>query len=136
MVKKRMKIIPKKYKKKKTSTLTMGNLYDINKNLIKDNVSPLTEEKLAEKRQIILDFLNEMYYMLLCHDRRDYTVFRINESKEECVKILIDECLKNRGEILSIEPTENKDAFEIWIKIENEVFCYYFFPYSQAIIEC
>lgn len=131
-----MKIMPKKYKKKKTSTLTMGNLYDINKNLIKDNVSPLTEEKLAEKRQIILDFLNEMYYMLLCHDRRDYTVFRIKESKEECVKILIDECLKNRGEILSIEPTENKDAFEIWIKIENEVFCYYFFPYSQAIIEC
>ena len=131
-----MKIMPKKYKKKKTSTLTMGNLYDINKNLIKDNVSPLTEEKLAEKRQIILDFLNEMYYMLLCHDRRDYTVFRIKESKEECAKILIDECLKNRGEILSIEPTENKDAFEIWIKIENEVFCYYFFPYSQAIIEC
>ena len=131
-----MKIMPKKYKKKKTSTLTMGNLYDINKNLIKDNVSPLTEEKLAEKRQIILDFLNEMYYMLLCHDRRDYTVFRIKESKEECVKILIDECLKNRGEILSIEPTENKDAFEIWIKIEDEVFCYYFFPYSQAIIEC
>lgn len=131
-----MKIMPKKYKKKKTSTLTMGSLYDINKNLIKDNVSPLTEEKLAEKRQIILDFLNEMYYMLLCHDRRDYTVFRINESKEECVKILIDECLKNRGEILSIEPTENKDAFEIWIKIEDEVFCYYFFPYSQAIIEC
>ena len=136
MVKKKMKIMPKKYKKKKTSTLTMGNLYDINKNLIKDNVSPLTEEKLAEKRQIILDFLNEMYYMLLCHDRRDYTVFRIKESKEECVKILIDECLKNRGEILSIEPTENKDAFEIWIKIENEAFCYYFFPYSQAIIEC
>ena len=136
MVKKKMKIMPKKYKKKKTSTLTMGNLYDINKNLIKDNVSPLTEEKLAEKRQIILDFLNEMYYMLLCHDRRDYTVFRIKESKEECVKILIDECLKNRGEILSIEPTENKDAFEIWIKIEDEVFCYYFFPYSQAIIEC
>ena len=131
-----MKIIPKKYKKKKTSTLTMGNLYDINKNLIKDNISPLTGEKLAEKRQIILDFLNEMYYMLLCHDRRDYTVFRISESKEECVKILIDECLKNRGEILSIEPTENKDAFEIWIKIEDEVFCYYFFPYSQAIIEC
>ena len=133
-----MKVL-KKYKKKNSNkkvSLSAGNLYDINKNLVKDNVSPLTEEEIADKRQLILNFLTEMYYMLLCHDRRDYTVFRINESKEECVKILIDECLKNRGEILSIEPTENKDAFEIWIKVEDEVFCYYFFPYSQAIIEC
>lgn len=133
-----MKVL-KKYKKKKSNkkvSLSAGNLYDINKNLMKDNVSPLTEEEIADKRQLILNFLTEMYYMLLCNDRKDYTVFRINNSKEECVKILIDECLKNRGEILSIEPTENKDAFEIWMKIENEAFCYYFFPYSQAIIEC
>ena len=133
-----MKVL-KKYKKKKSNkkvSLSAGNLYDINKNLVKDNVSPLTEEEIADKRQLILNFLTEMYYMLLCNDRKDYTVFRISNSKEECVKILIDECLKNRGEILSIEPTENKDAFEIWIKVEDEVFCYYFFPYSQAIIEC
>ena len=130
-----MKLIRKK-KNNKTTKLSMGSLYELNKNLIKKNVSPLTEEELAGKGQIILDFIEKTYYMLLCHDRRDYTVFRISESKEECVKILIDECLKNRGEILSIEPTENKDAFEIWIKIEDEVFCYYFFPYSQAIIEC
>jgi len=133
-----MKVL-KKYKKKKSNkkvSLSAGNLYDINKNLVKDNVSPLTEEEITDKRQLILNFLTEMYYMLLCNDRKDYTVFRISNSKEECVKILIDECLKNRGEILSIEPTENKDAFEIWMKIEDEAFCYYFFPYSQAIIEC
>jgi hypothetical protein len=133
-----MKILKKHNKKKNNRkvSLSAGNLYDINKNLVKDNVSPLTKEEIADKRQLILNFLTEMYYMLLCNDRKDYTVFRITESKEECVNILIDECLKNRGEILSIEPTENKDAFEIWMKIENEAFCYYFFPYSQAIIEC
>lgn len=132
-----MRLVRKK-KNNKTTKLSMGSLYDLNKNLIKKNVSPLTEEELAEKRQIVLNFIEKTYYMLLCHDRRDYTVFRIYSSKEECVNILIDECCKNRGTILSIELTENRDAIEIWIKNkeDNEPYCYYFFPYDEAIIEC
>lgn len=132
-----MKLIRKK-KNNKTTKLSMGSLYELNKNLIKKNVSPLTEEELAGKGQIILDFIEKTYYMLLCHDRRDYTVFRITNSKEECKNILINECCKNRGSILSIDLTEKKDAIEIWIKNneDNEPYCYYFFPYDEAIIEC
>ena len=86
-----MKIMRKK-RNKKTTKLSAGSLYELNKSLIKANVSPLTEEELAGKRQIILDFIEKTYYMLLCHDRRDYTVFRITNSKEECINILIEEC--------------------------------------------
>jgi hypothetical protein len=47
----------------------------------------------------------------------------------------IDECLTNRGEIISIEPTENNDAFEIWLKIDDEYYVYYLFPYDLGVIE-
>ena len=46
---------------------------------------------------------NAEYMMLLCHDRRDYTIFQIDNSIEDCVNILIDECCKNRGQVCSIE---------------------------------
>ena len=30
---------------------------------------------------------------------------------------------------------EDKYAMEIWLSIDNEAFCYYFFPYGEAVIE-
>ena len=45
------------------------------------------------------------------------------------------ECLTNRGNVVSIEPTEDKQAYEIWIdKGDEEPCCYYFFPYDAAIV--
>ena len=84
--------------------------------------------------------MNNTYYMLLCNERKDYTVFKMNDknsddSIREIVSILVDECLKNRGEIRGIDLTKGKDAIEIWLIIEDEAYCYYFFPYDAAIIE-
>ena len=78
--------------------------------------------------------------MLLCNERKDYTIFTIGniENKEQKIEklpfVLIDECLKNRGEIRVIELTEDKDAIEAWISVNDESFAYYFFPYDSAII--
>ena len=58
-----------------------------------------------------------------------------DDSIREIVSILVDECLKNRGEIRGIDLTKGKDAIEIWLIIEDEAYCYYFFPYDAAIIE-
>ena len=84
--------------------------------------------------------INNTYYMLLCNERKDYTVFKMNDkdnddSVREIVSILVDECLRNRGEIRGIDLTKDKDAIEIWLIIEDEAYCYYFFPYDAAIIE-
>ena len=84
--------------------------------------------------------INNTYYMLLCNERKDYTVFKMNDkdnddSIREIVSILVDECLRNRGEIRGIDLTKDKDAIEIWLIIEDEAYCYYFFPYDAAIIE-
>lgn len=133
----------KRLEKKKMSDISLGTLYDVNKNLVLKNEIELTDGVLNSKKEIITNFMRQMnnaYYMLLCNERKDYTVFKMNDkdsddSIREIVSILVDECLKNRGEIRGIDLTKDKDAIEIWLIIEDEAYCYYFFPYDAAIIE-
>ena len=139
-------------KNKKTHNVELGTLYDVNKSLIEQNVEVLDEQQLQDKKNLIVDFINNTnnaYYMLLCNERKDYTIFHrrwdgaieqfldnVGTIEDTLEKILIDECLPNRGRTKSIELTENKDAVEIWISIDGESYCYYFFPYDAALIEC
>ena len=107
---------------KNNKTIEFGNLYDINKNIVKQN-----EIKLSE------GLLNR------CNERKDYTVFDFKEKKWaerclDCAKCLVDECLTNRGEIRGIDLTKEKDAIEIWMIIDNEAYVYYFFPYDNGVI--
>ena len=135
-----MKLLKKKNGKKVTNE-ELGKLYDINKSIIEKNVSPLTPEEVEEKIKLVDTFIketNNKYYMLLCNDRKDYTVFNLNqiENTKDMATILIQECCVNRGVLKSIELTSTKDGIEIWLSIEGESYCYYFFPYDLGIIEC
>jgi len=128
----------KKKNNKKKHIANIGTLYDINKSIIENNIKELTSEEIEEKKELIDSLLqrtNNKYYMLLCNDRKDYTVF-VNEENDidNFLKILLDECLPNRGKIKSIEDTEDNQAIEIWLSIEGESYCYYLFPYDNAII--
>ncbi len=125
--------------------IVMGNLYDINKNIIK-TLPNLDEGALNSKIIIIKDFIantKQFYYMLLCNERKDYTVFDFhlrggnveNEIRLDCAKCLVNECLKNRGSIRAIDLTKDKDAIEIWLVIDDEVYVYYFFPYDNGVIQ-
>lgn len=134
---------------KEIPVVDMGTLYDLNKNLVQQHEVELTEGVLNSKKEIIMNYLRKMdntYYMLLCNERKDYTVFRIGSYNEdiylnhdhqykELIDILVDECLQNRGEIRGIDITKDKGAIEIWLLIDEEAFAYYFFPYDSAIIE-
>ena len=124
--------------------VTLGNLYDVNKELMQ-KAPVLTDNEIADKKDLFLDFLlknDNIYFMLLCKERADYTLFRISEEKY-IFKVSNDiiECLQNRGKIQSIEQVDG--AIEIWIKIHetkewgsyNESFCYYFFPYDTGVID-
>ena len=130
----------KNKKKKETKQIAMGTLYDLNKSIVEKNIDALSEEDMQNKKNLIIKFLEDtdnIYYMLLCNDRKDYTVFHHLNTNIECLQdILIDECLPNRGKTKSIELTKNNDAIEIWISIDGDSYCYYFFPYDEAIIEC
>ena len=126
-----------------------ASLYEMNKQL-SANESKLgaaaRKKAYDEVRFWFRDKIKE-YAMLLCHDRRDYTLFRVIESPAEAATALF-ECIDNRGELISIEKTED-DAIEIWIRIKvyekndeetlienKEDYCYYLFCYDFAVIEC
>lgn len=125
-----------------TNVLNLGTQYDFSKNMV-SQLPALNEGNLNSKKEIVKNFIikqSNFYYMLLCNEQKDYTVFHWNNICDdtgamEIAKILVDECLKNRGEIRGIDLTENKDAIEIWLYIDEEAFVYYFFPYDEAIIE-
>ncbi len=128
--------------KTNTHNVSLGTLYDFNKQII-------VQQKKLNKTQIkkieleLEEWFNwqlDAYAMLLCRERHDYTIFHLYEKGGNinppaiAVKELI-ETLNNRGEILSIEKTKDKN-WEIWIKINKEAFVYYLFNCDDFIIEC
>lgn len=122
--------------------ISTGNLYDVNKQLVGQTDKPLTHPELAVKQTLLENFFEDkviQYAMLLCHEQRDYTVFNLDKNNICAPMKAASEaigCCTDRGDIYSIEETEDKQAFEIWIKEDDELYCYYLFPYDQAVIEC
>lgn len=116
-------------------------LYDLNKDLLQKEKS-LSSTKIKQKRPDIIKFFNEIknnYYMLLCNELKDYTVFKTDDKREDTYTIAADElilCMQNRGNILSIDRTSDKVALEIWMRIEDKIYVYYAFGYDAAIIDC
>ena len=123
--------------------IEFGTLYDINKNIVKQNEIKLSEGILNSKKEIIKNFImnktDNFYFMLLCNERKDYTIFdfdgwKSSEKSLNCAKCLVDKCLANRGEIRGIDLTKDKTAIEIWMIIDDEAYVYYFFPYDDGVI--
>lgn len=121
---------------------TGNNLYDFNKTLVKETDNPLTHPELAQAQLKLENFFEtkvKQYAMLLCHDMRDYTIFHLDPISITSPHFAAREalgCCTDRGSIYSIEPTEDEMAYEIWIDIDDNMYCYYLFPYDQAVIEC
>lgn len=115
-------------------------LYDLNKQIMHEQkaISPLALQPYQDKIEEWFNWSIDSYAMLLCHERRDYTIFHLYEKQNSnppqlAAKELIG-CLIDRGDILSIDETEDK-AWEIWLRIDNEEYCYYLFNYDNAVIE-
>lgn len=128
---------------KHTSDITLGTAYDINKNLVEKYEKVLSKDEIDEKINLITDYLGKketnFYFMLLCHEQRDYTLFNFIDYKGEdtdriCANEII-ECLNNRGKIKGIDITKDGEAIELWISKDKEAFVYYFFPYDSGVIE-
>ena len=111
-------------------------LYDMNKQAYSQE-KPLDVIALHIKvNDMITDLYStkQPYWMLLCRERNDYTVF-IMLTKEGTINEML-EALQNRGQILSID--KQKDGnYEIWIRDidTKENFVYYFFDYEFGIVK-
>ena len=123
--------------------IELGNLYDINKELMK-NEKPLdpilfnTEiRKISRKMYDNCEQNNQHYWMLLCHDRRDFTLFNIIASEYIAdIEEELKPTLLNRGQVISID-RQNNEVWEIWIRDAEtaENFAYYLFKYDNGVIE-
>jgi hypothetical protein len=118
------------------SDISLGTVYDINKNLMQ-NEKRLSNNILNKKiKEIARFFTKGKYFMLLCHEQRDYTIFQLTtEEKSKKASEELKLCMENRGEILSIDETPD-GAYEIWIRNIQGAFVYYLFPYDEAVIIC
>ena len=123
--------------------VNLGTLYDFNKELMKKErvIDPILFNtqinKIAREMFVDAETKDEHYWMLLCHDRRDFTLFNIIASKE--IDTIVEELkptLVNRGEIIAIDKQPN-GAWEIWIRdaVSAENFVYYLFKYDNGVIE-
>lgn len=137
------------------SEIEMGNLYNMNQNLVEQSEKVLSNSALREKIQELARYIGKMdnnYYMLLCHERRDYTIFKTNqtvEGNEYNAKVLVNEVAGARGDIKGIDKTEDGYGYEIWVSIEDNSFneesgeieternsyCYMFFPCDACVID-
>lgn len=123
----------------------MGTLYDANKSIISKQ-APISAKEWSDKSKALVEFCKKtqnQYYMLLNRETYNFTLFNFHSSNNHgslnTRKLIYDElkiCLQNRGEVLSIELTEQEDAYEIWIRDdEQNILVYYFFPYDIGVIE-
>lgn len=112
------------------------SLYEYSKQVVANEVPMdpiLFNKKMIE---VSMDMVEHTYMMLLCHDRRDYTIFHITNTDKKIAAKEISETLYNRGKILLVD--KQKDgSWEIWIRdsLTNENFAYYLFPYDDGIVE-
>lgn len=129
---------------KKESEVSLGNLYDMNKQIMA-NEPEIGADVLAQKKEEMMKWVNEhfkqSYFMLLCNERKDYTVFRMRDSVATigAVQDMINdviECMTNRGTLLSVDLQE-AGGWELWMKGADDGECaaYYLFPYGAAVLE-
>lgn len=122
------------------SNIEMGTVYEMNRNVAAAQKELSRTELKKGLREIKYFFLENpnKYFMLLCREKYDFTLFNLKHKRDFSIHKIIqdlEECLSNRGQILSIDLTDAKDAFEIWIKIDNKAYVYYLFPYDIGVIE-
>ena len=113
------------------------SLYDLNKQAYSQE-KPLNPIALGVcVQEMIVDIMSrdsKGYWMLLCKDREDYTVFHLM-TIEGIIRDM-KETLLNRGSVLDIK-LQKDGNYEIWIR-DNETkenFAYYFFDYNFGIVE-
>lgn len=125
--------------------MNIGTLYELNKEMMLKQ-EPISLREWTDKSKELVDFCKKtknQYYMLLNRETYNFTLFNFgsnnNHASLNTRRLIYDDlkiCLQNRGDVLSIELTEQKDAYEIWIRNdEKEILVYYFFPYDLGVIE-
>lgn len=124
-------------------TIEGGTLYALNKELLRQvedvalDISQITEVSSWATGQPADNSCR--YFMFLCREKNDYTIFRIvGEGKEEEFSKQLKRLIYSRGRPSGIVFNETMGGYEFWIKdqsLKNEPFMYALFNCNDFIIE-
>lgn len=113
------------------------SLYDLNRSII-FNLPPQDEHVIDKHFMNINSWFYKYenpWFMLMCKERSDFTMIHIkNNHYPQAVKEL-KEILKERGTVSSLQYFEDQDAWEIWVKNNEEAFMFMLFEASWMIVE-
>lgn len=122
--------------------VSMGNVYELNQSAI-SNFPPLNESDIRKNLRKLEKYFansNTQYYMLLCRELYDYTIYTIDRKHYNKQKAASEVMLtlQERGQIVEIDQTDDKVAYEFWViyNEDNKAHVYYLFPYDKAVIHC
>jgi len=119
--------------------LELGTAYDMQKGII-SQLYPMTKTAIAASLEKVINMVaktGNRYYMLLCREKADYTIFNIGTDVPQAYDRLAMElktCIKSRGKAKVIDA--NDEVAQLWIQDGDEVSLYYFFPANANTIEC
>lgn len=117
--------------------VALGNLYELNKQVMAQ-LPPQDEVTMNHNWNVIGDWFGkdqDRWFMLMCKERSDFTLFHITDNQFTKGLQELKEVLEERGQILAIQYQHGEDAFEIWVKSEQEVFMFMLFTASWMIVE-
>lgn len=117
-------------------------LYDINKQA-HTQLPKMTQDAFRRAAADVWTALdkNAQYFMLLCREKNDYTVFSIPDLEENYNKLwneILDILMDCRGYTMKdIYPSENGQGIEYWVQDPEtqECFMYLLFSYDWGVIE-
>lgn len=122
-----------------------GNLYDINKSIIRQLEKELKGKAFHNRiTKCIIPFFEKTlkpykYYMLLCHDKRYYTIFHqtseINEASAEIAAKEFKEIVRGLGRVFAIEENDG-GGIEIWVEWQDDdIVVMYLFECDSCVVE-
>ena len=116
------------------------SLYDLNKTIIAQLPVKETYADQSDERELINKFFSDIgntSYMLLCKDISYYTIF-IYEGNEtanyETLGEAVLDCLQSVGKLVCADLTEDGNAVEIWVRVEDDNLCMYLFKCAELMV--
>lgn len=117
------------------------NQYDLNRQQMA-NCNPIPLPLLTQETGNVAGWFGSndefKYFMLLCRERNDYTIFNVIEHNYSEAALGLFECLTFRGQTLAIDYNHDAQYYEIWVKCFDEELpsMYVLFPCNDFVIEC
>ena len=124
-----------------SKNVELGNLYEMNQAMIRGQETladlSLLDEVVPWAMKTLKDNKHH-YFMFLCREKNDYTIFRIAAKEEGKFKRQLTRLAYSRGVPVNITHNKILNGYEFWIKepkTDGEVFMYALFNCNDFVIE-